>query len=204
MTQTTDTVNTDPGAIYWLLAFLSYVLVPYVGEISLWLLLCFSSIAAWRIMILRLGWYQPGSSTRAIMAILMFIIVYKTQGGVFGRDAGMALLIVMASLKLLELNSQRDTIITTLLGFLLILGSFLYSQSLLLTIYSFIGVVIGFACLYRANYDESIRISDRLRLVTQLFVISLPLMLVLYFLFPRLPGGLFGLPGSSGGTTGTI
>ena len=200
--QASKTLNTGPGAIYWILAFLAYVLVPYVGEISLWLLLCFVIIAVWRILILRLGWYQPGSSARAIMALLMFIIVYKTHGGFFGRDAGIALLIVMVSLKLLELNGQRDAVIATLLGFIIILGNFLYSQSLLLAIYSFIGVVIGFACLYRANYDESVLISDRLRLSAQLIVISLPLMLVLYFLFPRLPGGLFGLPGASSGTTG--
>ncbi|MBE9515891.1 MAG: DUF3488 domain-containing transglutaminase family protein [Proteobacteria bacterium] len=202
MKQAITPTDIKPGTVYWILSYLGYVLLPFAGELTLWLLVCFAAIAVWRVLILRLGWYQPGSLARAAMAILMFFIVYKTQGGVFGRDAGLALLIVMTSLKLLELRNRRDAIICTLLGFLLILGSFLFSQSLLLALYSFFGVAIGFACLYQVNFDGPIAIKKRFQLSFQLIVISLPLMLALYFLFPRLPVGLFALPGASGATTG--
>jgi len=192
----------DRSSVAWLILFLGYVLLPYGNELPPYLLVVFLGVAVWRLLINTRGWYQPGRYTRGLLAILMLAIIVKFQGGVLGRDAGVSLLIGMMALKLLELDTLRDYIVTCLLGFIVILGNFLFSQSLVLAIYLFVGVIIGFTCLNRIAFPGSVSALKRIQTSIGLVTLAIPLMLVMYLLFPRLPGALFALPGSSGGTTG--
>ena len=53
---------------------------------------------------------------------------YRT---LLGRDAGVTLIVVLLTLKTLEMRARRDAFVVFFLGFFLILTQFLYSQSLL-------------------------------------------------------------------------
>jgi hypothetical protein len=48
----------------------------------------------------------------------------------FGRDAGVAMLVLFMALKPLEMNSRRDAMVVIMLGYFLLLTHYFYSQSI--------------------------------------------------------------------------
>jgi hypothetical protein len=114
----------------------------------------------------------------------------------------MALLVVLMSLKTLELRARRDALVVFFLGFFLVLTHFLYSQSLgtglwllaavwgLLTALTLANMPVGRPSLWRAG-----------AIAARAAALGLPVMLVLFTLFPRI-GPLWGLPQDAQGRTG--
>jgi hypothetical protein len=48
----------------------------------------------------------------------------------FGRDAGVAMLVLFMALKPLEMNTRRDAMVVVMLGYFLLLTHYFYSQSI--------------------------------------------------------------------------
>jgi transglutaminase-like putative cysteine protease len=188
----------------WLLAAMLFVVAPHLLRLPNWLGIFFVTVVAWRAWI---AWNALRSPPRPFMwAITMAAIVgvFIAFGRVTGREGGVALLIVMAALKLLEMRNQRDVILSIYLGFFLVLTNFLFSQSIPLGLYMvacvwiFVATLVGFNRVGRtATMDE------RLRPAAALLVQALPLMVAFFILFPRATGPLWALPQDSrSGTTG--
>ena len=191
------------SAYHHLLLCAALVLTPLIGSVPIWILSLFVGLSAWRYLINHHGWYHPGRLPRLAMMLTLLSLVLLHYGTVFGRDAGIALLISLLGLKSLELRTQRDYVISVLLLYLLIMGNFLYSQSLLSAGYMLLAFLACTISLIHFNHPQTADIRYRLQLATGLLLKALPLMLVMYFLFPRLPGGLWSLPSASGaGVTG--
>jgi hypothetical protein len=121
--------------------------------------------------------------------------IYLTYGTLFGRDAGVALLVVMLTLKLLEMASLRDAMIVIFLSYFVVLTNFLYSQTIptaalmLLGVWVITGTMIGLQ--WRPG---ALRYQDTLRLSGVMLAQATPVMLILFLLFPRVQGPLWGLP----------
>ncbi|PWT73063.1 MAG: DUF3488 domain-containing protein, partial [Proteobacteria bacterium] len=122
----------------------------------------------------------------------------------FGRDASVALLALMLGLKVLELKTLRDAVVVSCLGFFLIITDFLYSQTIptagftLFIMAWLIATLIS--CQDRAG---SIGASRALRNAGTLMLQAAPLMVVMFLLFPRVQGPVFGFPvATSSGVTG--
>src|SRR5581483_315747 len=124
-------------------------------------------------------------------------------GTLLGRDPGVTLLVCLTGLKLLELANLRDYVLSAFLLFVIILGTFLYTQSLAIGIYAFLAVGMNVAALLRLSRAAALPLAHTVRLTTMLIAQALPVMLVLYLLFPRLSGALWGVQLSApGGLTG--
>jgi transglutaminase-like putative cysteine protease len=128
----------------------------------------------------------------AFAAAAGILLEYRT---LLGRDAGVALLVVMLALKLLEGRSLRDGSLLATLGFFLLVTNFLYSQTLLTGLYmlgcAWLLVVALVSLQYAGSWPGW---KPPARRAAALMVQALPLMLVLFLLFPRLQGPLWGLP----------
>jgi transglutaminase-like putative cysteine protease len=111
----------------------------------------------------------------------------------FGKEPGIALLAGLLSIKLLETNSVRDARTVILLSFFMQMGLFLYQQNMGVAALALAGSVATVAALLalegRAEAPRA-RSLAAARLVIQ----GLPLMAVLFVLFPRIQGPLWGLP----------
>ena len=70
-------------------------------------------------------WAVAGVAGRAVVLTLW------TERTLFGKEAGVTMLVVLMALKTLELRARRDAMVVFFLGFFLVLTNFLYSQSLL-------------------------------------------------------------------------
>ena len=138
------------------------------------------------------------------MVIIGGISVFAEYWTVVGRDAGLGLLTVMTSLKFLESRNHRDLLILIFLCYFLIATHFLFSQSILTAVLMLITLIVITSTLITLNQrDESVSIVNRFKISGRLIALSIPLMLILFVLVPRIPGPLWGISNEQrGGITG--
>ncbi|MDB5986797.1 MAG: hypothetical protein JWR16_1850 [Nevskia sp.] len=187
------------AALLRLLAVLTIVLLPHVMHLPLWATLLVAAVLLWRGLAALRGWRAIPRAVRVLLALAAFAGVYASFGRVSGQTAGVALLVVMAGLKLTELNARRDLMIIVLLMYFLLITHFLFSQELWTAAYLIVCTLLVTAVLIDANHPGgALPFGSTLRLSGRLVLMALPLMLIIFVLFPRIPGPLWGLPSDAG------
>ena len=185
----------DVRNILWLLAAMVFVVGPHLLRLPIWVTIFFLVTVAWRAWI---SWSALRSPPRWFMWAVTIATTYGTfltYGRIFGREAGVTLLIIMSALKLLEMRTQRDVTIAIYLGFFLVMTNFLFSQTIPLGLYMlacvwiFIATMVGFQ-----RVGRSPTLGERLRPAGALLIQALPLMVAFFILFPRTQGPLWALP----------
>src|SRR3970040_2802821 len=124
-----NTVHDRSVLLSLLVAGVSAV-APHVPEMPPWIVAVFAAGAVWRYLIDTQRWHRRGRFVRVALMVLVIVGIFRQYGTLLGRDPGIALLITLLGLKFLELKTQRDAVVTLFVYYLVILGSFLYSQSL--------------------------------------------------------------------------
>lgn len=161
----------------------------------------FLFLAIWRCMNLWRGWPLPDRSHRLLwvlkhlLALSTFVVVYRSYGGVIGRDAGIAMLILLIGLKLVELRTPREFLLTAFLGFFLLITTFFYSQNLPIALAALACTVLLLVSLH--NYAlpaDQPSLRAQALLVGQLLLHATPLMVIAFVLFPRPASPLWQLP----------
>ncbi|MDH5785163.1 MAG: DUF3488 and transglutaminase-like domain-containing protein, partial [Chromatiales bacterium] len=188
----------------WLLFSLFTVLIPHFTHLPLPLIAICLATFLWRLLHEIKGLSLPTSALRVVFTIVGFfsvILLFKTF---IGRDAGVALLTLMISLKLLEMRSLRDALITLYLGYFLVIGAFLFDQSIYMGLYLLLVVWLLTTSLIILNHPDSRFSSSRLHLryAGRLLLQSLPVMVVMFLLFPRLNAPLWSMPHSNTAKSG--
>lgn len=138
------------------------------------------------------------------LVIIGGISVFAQYWTIVGRDAGLALLTVMSSFKFLESKTHRDILILVFLCYFLLATHFLFGQSIFIALYMFVTLVIITTTLVTINQrDDTIPLQTRITAASKLIALSIPIMLILFVLVPRIPGPLWGLTQEQrGGVTG--
>ena len=114
------------------------------------------------------------------------LLDYRTLNGI---DAGTALLIVMAGMKLLETQTVRDLTVIVFLSYFALFAAFLYNQSLLRLPYMIVTAWLLTVTLMRIHQTTaSMSVREAAGITGKMFAQSLPLAILLFLLFPRLPG----------------
>ena len=132
---------------------------------------------------------------KQLLAITAFVTIYIAFRGKLGRDAGVELLAALLGLKLLEMRSPRDYLVVTFLCYFLVVTNFFYSQTIPTALYM-LGVVIAATAVLIQYHTPTAWREPRamLRLSAFMTAQAVPLMLLAFVLFPRIPGPLWGLP----------
>ncbi len=150
--------------------------------------------------------YVPQIPRWLIVPFVLFggIAVFATFWTITGRNAGLALLSVMAAFKLLESKTHRDALIVVFLSYFLVVTHFLFSQSMFVAIYMVFTVLFLTAALISLNErDQKLTWLIRFKISGSIIGYALPLMIILFILVPRVPGPLWGLTSEQrGGVTG--
>ncbi len=184
----------DRVAVNWLL-FSAALSISFHGtHIPLWLTLTALALVAGRFVIEQRAWRVPGRVVRLLLFLVIFVAVFKQFGTILGRDAGTAFLTVLVGLKILETRSLRDYLFDVFLLYFLTLGAFFFSQSLITGVYAFAIATVITIALIRLSQSNSVAGGEALRITGGMVIKALPLMLVLYLLFPRIHGSLWMLP----------
>ncbi|MDR2873084.1 MAG: DUF3488 and transglutaminase-like domain-containing protein [Xanthomonadaceae bacterium] len=146
-----------------------------------------------------LSWRTPPPRwLRVIFALAALVSVLMTVGANPGRDTGCALLAAMLAVKPSETFSLRD--VRSLLGFALFapFAAFLLDQGPATTALGLGAVLCVLLLLQRFSDIESethtLSPVRRIRLIGRMLLIGLPLALAAFWLFPRFPAPLWGIP----------
>ena len=184
----------DHWATPWLFAAALATTLPHAAHQPVWLSVLATAVFAWAGW---LWWRNERLPGRWPLALLVAI----ATGGVlfefrtlFGRDAGVAMLVVFMALKLLELRSRRDATVVVTLGYFLLLTHYFYSQSIPTGLWLLAAMTLLTATLIRLHGGPASTVGGTLRYAGLLTLQAIPFMLVLYLLFPRVAGPLWGLP----------
>lgn len=191
--------NVSPRLL-WLCAGLNLAILPHCSRMPLWIYLLVVALSLWRLALPEAKLQRPAATlvpqlTKLLIGLTIITGILMSYGTLVGRDAGVALLISLAGLKFLETFQERDYYVSAYIGLFIVLTRFLYSQSIPMAIYMFFIVVFLSAVLISIN-DQGNSLNTRARLTAAGVIVlqSIPLMLVIFLLFPRVPGPLWGLP----------
>ncbi|THF68451.1 DUF3488 domain-containing protein [Deinococcus sp. Arct2-2] len=184
---------------------LAIALAPGVLRQPVWvslltaLLLGYTALQTRPVQLGRLPRHIP-SWLLGIAAGLAAVALNAEYGTLLGSEAGTALLGLLVALKAAESRNLRDARLLVLLGLFVTFTHFLHGQGPLVALHALLSVTLMLAVAGvwvvpdsgapEAEQTESGPLRTAVRVVT----LALPLMLVLFVLFPRPDGPLWQLP----------
>ena len=181
-------------ALTWLLVAQVLVIVPHLTHLPAWISGLWLLCAGWRIQVYRMRAGYPGGLVKGVMMIAALLGIFAGSRTLIGLDAGVILLVSTFTLKLVEMKTRRDALVVVFLGFFVVVTSYLFDDSLLAALYSLLPVTALLAALIGLQQGGlSERPLPTLKLAASLLLQALPLMLVIFLLFPRM-GPLWSLP----------
>ena len=191
----------NKALIYGLLLCILMVIAPHSEHLPLWVSSLCAGLLLWR------AWLAYSGQTLPRRWLLMLITFAGTTGIIFnfhtlfGREAGVTLLVLLATLKLMELRAARDAMVLIYLACFIIITNFFYSQSIPTALYLLVTMMVIVTAWVHLQ-AQNISLRPRLRIAAVLLLQAIPLTLILFILFPRVPGPLWGLPQDAYASTG--
>jgi protein-glutamine gamma-glutamyltransferase len=182
------------NALVWIIICLFALVAPHVERIPVWVLAVYLLAALWRILVYRGRWSFPGRWVKAALIASGFAGIWFSYRSLIGLEPTVALLLTAFALKLIELANRKDAYVLLFLGYFICLTEFLFSQDILIVLYSLLNVVLittALVALHQPGEHQFNR--GTIRLAGTMVLQALPLMVVLFFLFPRI-GPLWTVP----------
>jgi protein-glutamine gamma-glutamyltransferase len=187
----------DARDTLFLLAVIAWVLLPQVSHLPLWCSGLAGAVLLWR------GWLAlkarplPGRWWLIALLGVTMAATFFTHRTLLGRDAGVTLLVVLLTLKTLELRARRDAFVVFFLAFFCMLSNFFYSQSLLTAASMLLGLLGLLTVLVNAHMPVGKPpLLQAARTAGGMALLGAPIMIVLFMLFPRM-APLWGVPGDA-------
>jgi len=172
----------------WILVAQAVVMVPHIERLPLWILAAWAIAALWRLMIFNGRWSYPGTMIKIVLVAMVSVGVVSGYEVKYGLEPAVALLLSGFALKLLEMKSRRDVLVITYLGFFAASLQLLFSQSIGSAVYVLVSLLVvmsSLIALYQAAEQE--RWFAPLQKSTVMFAQSVPLLLAMFLILPRLP-----------------
>jgi transglutaminase-like putative cysteine protease len=176
--------------LLWLAAALLFVLPPM-----------FDGLAAWVPTLLLLAiaakfWMEPRGYRLRFLPLKLALVaaavvaIFISYGAIKGIEPGVSLIIVLMSLKIFEAHTAREFHFMVMLGWVLCLCGFFLAQDLAIAVC----IMIGFTLLTTAlvQFYRGLvagRIWPPLRGALTLLAQAVPLIVLLFLLFPRVTTG---------------
>jgi transglutaminase-like putative cysteine protease len=181
-----------------LLAALALALGPHALRLPWWLTAFAVALGLWRLGLTRNGRRPPPRWVMLTLTATGIVATLVAYGTVFGRSGGVALLIVLMALKVLETTSRRDAVLLAQLGFFLVITQFLWEQTIPVALYQLLPITALTASLVALTRDSAPPAPlQALGTAGALLAQAVPVMLILFVFFPRLPAPLWAVPQES-------
>ena len=180
-------------AYYWVLIAQVIVILPHAAHLPLWLIgFALVSIIAQlpriKAKFKKLTHLKRVYQSMQMLGFLLGLVgLWLTYNTAFGLDMGVAFLVLCLISKLWELYKRRDAYVVLNLSLFVLASLFLMDQGIVTTVEVIIGAVIVLLAFIALNDDGNTRGDGRLRTLGVLGIGALPLLVVLFLFFPRLP-----------------
>lgn len=189
-------------ALWWLLACHFFVVLPHLTRVPWWLMVVYLGASSWRLQMHRERIQMPPKWLRLLLAVGGMVAVVASYGTLVGLEPMVALLLVAAGFKLTEAVRLRDGYVLVSLGFFVTTTQFLFDQSLPTALYAIVATTLLVTSLIALNALPQRQRAFELVLALKMLGLAVPMMLVLFVVFPRL-GPLWSVPSKTGqGITG--
>lgn len=189
-------------ALRWLLISQLLILAPLALQLPIWLMALAVAVMFWRFQLSRSRWGYPLRWVKVLMALAVTAALVATFRN-FAMDAMVSLLVAGFVLKLLELRSRSDVCLLSFLSYFVVGTQLLYTSGLIGSFYALLCMMATTATLMVNTMTEgTVSNLKPVRKVGLLLIQAVPVMLILFFVVPRI-GSLWTVPlNSSAGTTG--
>ena len=178
--------------------------MPQMAWLPLWSTAGFLVLFVWRLGLVMSGRPLPGTLIRMIAAAAILAGVLAEYRSIFGREAGVALLVLFLGLKLMEMRARRDLFVVIFLCCFLLVTGYFHSQGIVMAAATFAALLTLVASMLTMQFRrEELPVRRRFRYAMVLMLQAIPIAAVLFVLFPRTSGPLWGMPGDAhAGKTG--
>jgi transglutaminase-like putative cysteine protease len=184
------------------LLVIAWTLLPHAAHVAFWCVPLAAVMLLWRGHLALSNGPLPGRWTVAVVLVLAALLTLWSERTLLGKEAGVTMLVVLMTLKTLELRARRDALVVFFLGFFLVLTNFLYSQSLLIALSMLLSVWGLLTALVLAHMPVGRPPLARAGgLAARAALFGAPIMVLLFLLFPRI-GPMWGVPADAAGRTG--
>jgi len=179
----------------FLMGAIVLAVLPHLPHLPLWVSAGFFVLFLWRLGLVFSGHRLPGIAVRLVATVACTVGVIAQYDTLFGRDAGVSLLVLFLGLKLMEMRARRDLFVVIFLCFFLLLTGFFWSQALGSALVTALAVLALVSAMLTMQYGQrEVSAGRRLRQAGLILAQALPIAAVLFLLFPRLSGPLWGMP----------
>lgn len=176
------------------------VLLPHARHLPPWISLLCGAVLSWRAAITLRGKRMPSSLVLLPIAVLAMIGVQTSYQTLLGRDAGVAMLVLLVAFKMLEMHARRDLFVVIFLCFFLVLTNFFYSQSIFSALLMVLSVLALLTTQLSFQFTGAVpALRARFLMAARTLALAAPLALLMFVVFPRIHGPLWGMPGPGGG-----
>ena len=187
----------------WSTAAFAAAALLNVDRIPFWATAVLIACAAWQLSVAAHKLPALPRSVQLILTFLLVTCVFATFRTLNGLAAGTVLLVVMGSIKLIETRGRRDRYIVIGSALFLLLAACLDRQSLArLPLYLGTSMLACTALVVSAYGGAGLEVRVAGKLAARSLLLALPLALVFFLFFPRLPGGFWALPANDEAVTG--
>ncbi len=184
----------DSRDTLFLLLVIAWVLLPQTARLPIWCSLLAAAVLIWRGYLAVCNRALPGRWWLLGLLALTITATLLSHRTLLGRDAGVTLLVVLLTLKTLELRARRDAFVVFFLGFFCMLSNFFYSQSLLTAFSMLLGLLGLLTVLVNTHMPVGKPpLLQAAKTAGWMAALGAPIMLVLFLFFPRL-APLWGVP----------
>lgn len=181
-----------PRTALTVLAALLWAALPLVFSLPTAVVLLFAALLAVRGALLYAGIGKLPAPVLALLGVLSGVLVWTQLGTVFGREGGVAFLLLLVTLKAFESSSQRDWNVLLLAMLFLIGSAVLFNQSLLTGLWLLAALTAAAVCL--AVSAGGLGLREALRCAASSLLAVLPLAAVLFVSVPRMKEPLWRIP----------
>ena len=206
--QTLATLPRDARDTLFMLGVIAWVIAPQIAHLPWWASSLAAGFLLWRGV---LSWQGRPLPQRWLLMLAVVVatgatlLTYRT---ILGRDAGVTLIVLLLTLKTLELRARRDALVVFFLGFFTLLSNFFFSQSLLTAVAMLVALMGLLTALVNAHMPVGKPpLLLALRTAGTMALLGTPIMLALFMFFPRM-APLWGLPSDAltgrSGLSGTM
>lgn len=199
--------SVKPASLILLLGLL-LVLIPHYSHLPLWLSVVTFLLILWRACYELQLCKIPGKVILFILTLMLLTGIIFSYHTLLGRNAGSAMLLGLLCLKLFEIKTYRDISLIIHLALFSIVINFLFNQSIPIAVTMLFALLFLFTALvsFQHDYKKLNKIQpvafnviathekQHFKLAFKMLLQAIPFAIILFILFPRVDGPLWGLP----------
>lgn len=187
-------VSPEQQRLLWLGAALFFTVLPLPGQHPLWVFLAVVSALIWRVLAGFRAWRLPSNAVLLVLVAAALAAMVLTHTELRSLEPAISLLALLLAFKFLELRQSRDYPMLVMIGLFFLFAWTLREIGLAQGLHLVAAALFLFLALLQTMREAGPwALSELGREASGVLLMALPIMLLLFLLFPRIPGPLWSV-----------